>query len=336
MSIYEKNGKFYCRFQIDGERHHYLCSGASSLKEARKIEDGFKYRTQQRQNGILPKGNGAKRVKMGILYDLYDKYSKVNKRTYNDDRYILKVLNMYFPRDKMSDKLKLSELEDFKIKIKNERGVGNAAINKYLKTLSKMFNLGIAEDYVTDNPVKNVKRLKEPNHKIRYLTKEEQVRLYEHLDGLLRDMVTCALHTGMRRGEIEGLKWSNIDFQYGFIELLETKSGRARKIPMSRTLEELFKSLPRGSDYVFPSPKTGGRYGNVKKRFHQAVVRAGIEDFRFHDLRHTAATRMVEKGIDLVTIKEILGHSCIETTMRYAHATPERKREAVEVLNSYI
>ena len=137
----------------------------------------------------------------------------------------------------------------------------------------------------------------------------------------------------MRRGEIFNLKWSNIDFDYGFIELLETKSGKSRKIPLSKTMLELLNNTPRISEFVFVNKDTGNPYTDIKHGFSTVLEKADIQNFRFHDLRHTVATRLVEKGIDLVVVKEILGHSKIETTMRYAHAVPKRKLEAIEVLN---
>ncbi len=101
--------------------------------------------------------------------------------------------------------------------------------------------------------------------------------------------------------------------------------------------EILFNNLQAntGSEYVFINPITGKPYSNIMKSFKKALRAANIENFRFHDLRHTVATRLVEKGIDLVVVKEILGHSKIDTTLRYAHAVPERKLAAISVLNSY-
>ena len=103
----------------------------------------------------------------------------------------------------------------------------------------------------------------------------------------------------MRRGEILTLKWSNIDFEFGFIELLQTKSGKARKIPISDKLRKVLESIDRVSEYVFINPDTGLPYVDIKKSFNKAVATAGIKNFRFHDLRHTVATLLVEKGIDL-------------------------------------
>ena len=336
MSVYKKNGKYYCRFQIDGERHHYLCNGATTEKEARKIEDGFRYKVQQQQNGVIAKKD--KKIKLKTLYDLYQNYSKLNKKSYYKDISFIKNLKIYFPETLYIDDLKLSNFEKFKETLKTERKSSNATLNKLLNVLSKMYNLGIDEKLLTENPLRNIKRYKEANHKIRYLTKEEEIRLYQQIDEYaphIKSLVTTALQTGMRRGEIFNLKWSNIDFDYGFIELLETKSGKSRKIPLSKTMLELLNNTPRISEFVFVNKDTGYPYTDIKHGFSTVLEKADIQNFRFHDLRHTVATRLVEKGIDLVVVKEILGHSKIETTMRYAHAVPKRKLEAIEVLNSY-
>ena len=162
--------------------------------------------------------------------------------------------------------------------------------------------------------------------------------MYKAIDNnfpYLKPIVICALQTGMRRGEIFNLKWENIDFELGYIELLKTKTGKARKIPISTSLREVLENIKPISEYVFINPQTNKPYTDIHNSFGTVLEKANIQSFRFHDLRHTVATRLVEKGIDLVVVKEILGHSKIDTTMRYAHAVPKRKLEAIEVLNSY-
>ncbi|MCD7879988.1 MAG: site-specific integrase [Candidatus Gastranaerophilales bacterium] len=139
----------------------------------------------------------------------------------------------------------------------------------------------------------------------------------------------------MRRGEIFNLKWSNIDFEYEFAELLETKSGKSRRIPISHKFMNVLNQLDHTTEYVFTNPNTNKPYNDIKNSFHSVLKKAEIYDFRFHDLRHTAATRMLEKGADIRTVQEILGHSSVVVTQRYTHTTPQYKKNAIELLSNY-
>ena len=333
MTISKRNGKFYCRFQINGERHHKLCVGATSLKEAEKMENAFKYKLQQIQNGVIPKEE--KNVPLYKLKQIYLSYSETNNRNFKNNLYYIKIIMDYFGENTPAHKIQPHNIESFKEWLRVERSLKNSSINRYLEIMSKVFNLGVDNELVSNNPVAKVKKLLEDNHKIRFLTAEEEIRLFKYLPEFLKPIVITALQTGMRRGEILTLKWSNIDFEFGFIELLQTKSGKARKIPISDKLRKVLESLDRVSEYVFINPDTGLPYVDIKKSFNKAVAAASIKNFRFHDLRHTVATRLVEKGIDLLVVMDILGHAKIETTMRYAHPTPKRKSDAISVLNSY-
>lgn len=334
MTITKRNGKYYCRFQLNGERHHFLCKGARDLGEARQAEAMYMVKVDKQQNGVMPREK--KEVTMRVLYNLFDNYSKINKKSYSRDIYFIRVLKRNFPESLKAD-LKLSDFEQFKTKLL-EDGKSISTVNKYLNILSKMYNLAVTEGLLSKNPLKDVKKFHEKNYKIRYLTKDEEIRLYSAVDKTfpyLRPIIVCALQTGMRKSEILNLRWDNIDFEYKFIELLETKSGKSRKIPISDTLMNVFNNLPKVSEYVFINKDTGQPFTDIHKSFATVLEKAKIKKFRFHDLRHTVATRLVEKGIDLVVVKEILGHSKIETTMRYAHAVPQRKLDAISVLSSY-
>lgn len=114
------------------------------------------------------------------------------------------------------------------------------------------------------------------------------------------------------------------------------KGHKIIKIPISGKLLETLESLPKNSEYVFYNPDTGKPYRDISEKFKNACKRANVENFRFHDLCHTVATRLVEKGIDLRVVQEIMTHSTIVTTQKYMHPTPKRKLEAISVLNSYI
>lgn len=354
MSVYKKkNNKWYYRFMLNGERKHGLCTGASDKKEADQFENAIKFRLAQQQNGVIPREE--KNVPLYKLRNLFENYSKNNKKSHKSDVYMLNIIMAYFGANTVAQKITPNKIEQFKEFLRTERNSKNSTINHYLTTLSKMFNIGIDNGLIRNNPLQKVGKLREDNNKTRYLTKAEEKRLfieiekeYEVLDRYtrkkkivqpylyLKPIIITALQTGMRRGEILNLKWSNIDFSQGFIELLETKSGKSRKIPISSTLKETLQSIDKTSEYVFINPRTNEPYTDLKKSFHTVIEKAKIKNFRFHDLRHTVATRLVEKNIDLFVVQDILGHSKITTTQRYAHPVPQRKLDAIEVLNNYI
>ncbi len=183
--------------------------------------------------------------------------------------------------------------------------------------------------------MRGVKKFRVEHHTIRYLTREEEVELYKHLPEYLKLIVTVALHTGLRRGNILELRWEQINFDYKMIEVLKNKGNKKIQIPLSETLYEEFSKMRQDEGYVFVNPETGLPYQDIKKAFNTAKEKAGIKNFRFHDLRHTVATRLVEKGIDLAVVQDLLAHSNIQTTMRYANPVPKRKLEAIQALDKY-
>ncbi|CAN5758617.1 hypothetical protein BH20ACI3_BH20ACI3_24860 [soil metagenome] len=170
--------------------------------------------------------------------------------------------------------------------------------------------------------------------RIRYLTSSEEKRLFANLDDCewLKAIIIMALNTGMRRGEICGLQWFDLNFERGLINVRNTKNGKDRQIPMNATVRDVLESQPRSSSFVFPSPRTGERLVEIKYSYARAVKAAGINNLRFHDLRPTAATRMGDGGADAFTLAAIFGWSDIRMAMRYTHAMEDSKRRAVEAI----
>jgi integrase len=213
-----------------------------------------------------------------------------------------------------------------------ERAV--ATVNREMSTLRHMFNKAVEWGMMESSPFEKAKDLfcKENNQRMRYLMEEESTSLLNKCVGYLNHIVTVALNTGMRRSEVLSLKWSQI--RNGFIYLTKTKTDEARQIPLNDTLKELFQSLPRhiSSEYVY-CDKNGSPYKDVRRSFNTAVKKVGIQDFRFHDLRHTFASRLVMKGVNLKTVQELLGHKDIKMTMRYAHLAEDYKVQAVKALD---
>jgi integrase len=145
-----------------------------------------------------------------------------------------------------------------------------------------------------ENPVIELKRLREDNARTRFLDHNEIERLLGAAKPDLRPIIITALHTGMRRGEIFDLTWQNVDFRNRIITVQKSKSGKQKRIPMEVTLFDTLKTLPSRfkKGLVFPSPKTGKRRDNIKKAFRNALKKANLEDVRFHDLRYVLSLLM--------------------------------------------
>ncbi len=211
-----------------------------------------------------------------------------------------------------------------------------ATVNRLLAHLKHMFTKAVEWDMVEEEVPKRIRRVKfiqENNRRLRILHKEECQALIEACSPHLKPIVVTALNTGMRRGEILGLRWEQVDLRHGFILLDITKNGERREIPINSTLRATLEAIPHGieSKYVFVD-RNGNPFKDVKRSFRTACRRVGISDFRFHDLRHTFASHLVMGGVDITTVKELLGHKTLTMTLRYAHLAPSHKVNAVKVL----
>lgn len=172
------------------------------------------------------------------------------------------------------------------------------------------------------------------NLKERVLTEAEEVRLLAACTAHLKPIVAFALNTGMRRGEILGLRWDQVDPKARTVRAVKTKSGRDRVIPLNDVAADILKAQ-RGKttgEYVFPSTSGVGRLKDVKTAFHSACRKAGILGLRFHDLRHTFASRLIQRGADIVAVQKLLGHYSVTMTERYTHSGAHAKRAAVGLL----
>jgi integrase len=251
----------------------------------------------------------------------------------------LKRLLPHF-KDKLLSKIRFQDIEDYKTaRLKDQthrkRNVQPATINRELICLQGLFTIAKKKGkFDGENPVKGIKSLEERKLEMRILDKDEIPRLIEASSGYLRFMIILALNTAMRKGEILNLRWKNIDFDEGYIYIDQTKSNVPRKVPMNSIVKAALSGIKKEGEFVFRRTKTETHFRDMFRSFKSACRKAGRPDLRFHDLRHTAATLMVTRGVDLVTVKEILGHASIQMTMRYAHPTPENKRRAVDVLAS--
>jgi integrase len=159
-------------------------------------------------------------------------------------------------------------------------------------------------------------------------------RLIENCDERIRPLVVVSLNTGFRRGELLGLTWDRVDFERGILTLLKTKSGKRRDAPMNRTVRETLEKIGGREGHVFRR-RNGEPFkdSTVRKPFQKALKKSGIEDFRWHDMRHCFASSLVMAGVDLNVVRELLGQADLKMTLRYSHLSPTAKTRAVNVLD---
>jgi site-specific recombinase XerD len=223
--------------------------------------------------------------------------------------------------------------------LRRSEGARPATLSRELEVLRHALNLAVREwEWLHRNPFERV-RIEKPNNKVeRWITPEEEQNLLTASPPWLREIIIVALHTGMRQNELLSLTWPQINLMRRALTLTETKNKEKRTIPLNQTVLEILKNRSKVrhiTGHVFTS-QAGSKIDarNLLRAFYAARERAGLTDVRWHDLRHTFASRLVQAGIDLYVVKELLGHKTIAMTLRYAHHYPESLRHGVDILDT--
>ncbi len=220
-----------------------------------------------------------------------------------------------------------------------KNGVAPSTINRELSVMKAAFNRSIKEwGWCRDNPVSKVSMEKENNKRDRWMTDEEETLLLSFSLDWLKDIILFALHTGMRRGEILSLTWKGVDLFRKTVTVFHSKNGEKRTIPINQTTFDLLRHKIKVrsiiTDLVFHSKVcTPINKDNLRRSFNLAIKKAGIDDFHFHDLRHTFATRLIQTGVEIYKVQKLLGHKTSAMTQRYAHHNPESLRDGVIILD---
>ena len=270
-----------------------------------------------------------------------DTHVKLQNKNFGNQADLIKGLVKHFKGHYLDqiDPVMVRKYLSFRLKT-----VKPSSANRDLMMLKSMFNRAIEwEILFKPNPTKDIKPLPENNERCRWLTEEEQLQLLANCLGIARVLVLMALQTGMRWGEIRTLKWrqspqSNyVDFENNVIYIHESqaKSKKSRYIPLGETLKKELLNIPHqpNTDYIFLNPQTHKPIGSLKRSFKTTLKRTGIADFKFHDLRHTFASNLVLKGVNLYVVQKLLGHATPKMTQRYAHLGSDQLREAIEKID---
>lgn len=240
--------------------------------------------------------------------------------------------------DKFIDQVKASDVEAYKGRRISE--AAPATVNKEIRRLQRLFNLAIRDDLAASNPVARVRKLSEPPARVRYLTADEELRLRAEIGEDLWPIVEFAFRTGCRQESQFTIRRADLDLNQGNLTLKKTKNRKGQQVPLSPRVRQLLRdwiATCPDSPWLFPSvakPSSHWSAHNFYARvFRPAVELAGIENFVWHDLRHTFASRLVMAGADLRTVQELMGHASITQTMLYAHLAPGRALEATSLLD---
>lgn len=251
----------------------------------------------------------------------------------------------------------ITECRDRLLSETTNRGVvrSPATVNRYLAALSDAFSVAVREwEWLEDSPMRRVKKPQEPRGRARFLSEDvvdpqgnkvdgERTRLLkacaESSNTYLYPVVVLALSTGMRQGEIMGLTWDAVDLHQGRAILHETKNGERRVVPLSGKALELLKTHSKvrrlDTPLLFPG-KNLQKPVDLRAPWLAALKMAGIEDFRFHDLRHSAASYLAMNGASMAEIAEVLGHKTLQMVKRYSHLSEAHTAGVVARMNERI
>ncbi|MDA8272228.1 MAG: site-specific integrase [Deltaproteobacteria bacterium] len=342
MGIYKKanSNNFMMSKTVRGITY-FKSSGTDSKMRARAIYDEWVIELKEQ---ILT-GKPARRKEEPIinnstfseLADKYLEFTSGRQKSYRNTVNFVKTLIKRF-NDKLLDSFTAQDIELLQTELLN-KAYSVAYPNRLTSVFKRMFAKAADWDLISEDVLKRVrkaKQLKGEKTRLRYLTEEEAERLIFNCERNLKPIVITALNTGMRKSEILKLTWDRVDLKNHIILLDKTKNGERREIPVNDTLYNILSGLTRHlkTDFVFYNPQTLKPYYDTKKSFTSALRKSHILDFRFHDLRHTFASWLIMAGIDLTTVKELLGHKDVKMTLRYSHLAASHINNAVKALDN--
>ena len=325
MALRRRGQKWYADYYANGQRV-IECTGTANRREAEKF---VALRISEVQRGVYVK---PVHVPLPELWERYFAYAKAHKRSWDRD------LQMYGNLSNFLGTATLTTITPLRVEQYQQhrnQEVAPATVNRETALLKHMFNLAERWGlYQGANPVRLVKFLPENNLQFHTLSEADEALLLQASPPYLRELILFAVNTGLRSGDIKNLTWEEVDLEKTRLSIIMGKTQGRLEVPLNDSALEILraKHAVRHGNYVFYNPVTGDRFVDLRAGYTAALRRAGLKGITWHTLRHTFASRLTRSGVDLVTVKELLGHSTISTTMRYAHSNHETKARAVAQL----
>ena len=334
--MYKRNGVWWTCIRHNG-RKVQKSLGTANKQSAQKIET--KIRTQINEGKYYEKPIGSNKTFKDLMEKFMQEHApKQSKNTQVSYNTSLNHLSPFFSETSLTA-ITPKMISRYQVLRRKEKAKP-ASINSERAVLSIAFSLAVKSlEWVEVNPVLKVGKLKENNQRDRWLSQDEERRLLDNSPEWLKDLIIIALNTGLRQAEQLSLEWQRVDLFRKTILIKETKNGKPKTLPLNRIalniLSQRSKLKSIKNDYVFLDAN-----GNkiiaifLRKAFNRVTEKAGINNFRWHDLRHTFATKLAQRGVDLYKISKLLGHTDIKMTQRYSHHCPDSLRDSVEILET--
>jgi len=278
-------------------------------------------------------------VNFGQLIEDALAYSRRNKRSYPTDVPRFASLKEWFgahPAEELTPK----EIESTLARVAEKRKWAPSTFNHFRSLMSLSYRLGILNQKVAINPARSVTHRREDNGRVRFLTMEEEQKLRKVIDAKWASHLCefdLAINTGLRKGSQYSLTWDMVDFKNRMLNIPRTKNEEPIHVPLNEAAVAALRVVHARGDgigRVFQSARTGEPLRNGRHWFDDAMLKAGIKNFRWHDLRHTFASRLRMKGAPLEDIADLLGHKSLTMTRRYAHLGPNKLHAVVSLLES--
>ncbi len=342
--IYERTGRhgdvtYYIRSQVDGTDIKEKVGRRSRGFTREMAKEALKSRLGDIAQGHFNLEKVRKPVPFSKLVEKYKEFAGGYKRGWETEKYIVEEFEDLFGDTPLAQ---ITTWQIEKWKAEEGKRLNPVTVNRRLTVIKHMFRKAVEWDLLKSNPATLVKRFAVTSERTRFLTQDEIRSLLAECEKQvtspwLLPLVTLALNTGMRQGELLKLKWENVDLERGSITIIQSKTLRRKTIAINEPTREALNWLQenRYGELLFMWPwKAPIGKVTVYDAFKKACSAAKIENFRFHDLRHTFASHLVMAGVDLVTVKELLGHKTIAMTNRYTHLAQEHKAQAVAKLEA--
>jgi integrase len=330
VGIYKRGGKWCIDFY---DQNHARVQESSHSSRRADAEALLNLRKSEILRGLYKR---PVKIAFGEFGTRYMEYAKANKRSWLRDEQMLRHLKEFFGTERQLANITAADIEGYKLRRKAK--VSGSTVNRELALLKRMFNLAISWDLFLDlNPFRKVKFFREVNLGLRVVSPEEEEKLLRNASPYVQDLIRFGLNTGLRIGEIFGLQWANVDLEKSILSVFAPKTQKSRAVPINSDARKVLEywALGRRNEFVFYNPETGAPFVDLKVGFGLACRKAGIEGVTWHTLRHTFASRLVDRGVDIVTVQQLLGHSTITVTMRYTHTNLDSKRAAVAKLENH-